>query len=64
LAKRVDIPSADAGSLLDAVSFLRGVASGERPNLGRHVAVYGGGDTAVYAARVARRLGVEDKIST
>jgi NADPH-dependent glutamate synthase beta subunit-like oxidoreductase len=62
LAKRVDIPSADAGSLLDAVSFLRGVASGERPNLGRHVAVYGGGDTAVDAARVARRLGAEDTV--
>ena len=62
LAKRVDIPSADAGSLLDAVSFLRGVASGERPNLGRHVAVYGGGDTAVDAARVARRLGAEDAV--
>jgi NADPH-dependent glutamate synthase beta subunit-like oxidoreductase len=62
LAKRVDIPSADAGSLLDAVSFLRGVASGERPNLGRRVAVYGGGDTAVDAARVARRLGAEDTV--
>ena len=62
LAKRVDIPSADAGSLLDAVSFLRGVASGERPDLGRHVAVYGGGDTAVDAARVARRLGAEDAV--
>ncbi|MGO9033833.1 NAD(P)-binding protein [Mycobacterium sp.] len=62
LAKRVNIPSADAGSLLDAVSFLRGVASGERPNLGRHVAVYGGGDTAVDAARVARRLGAEDTV--
>ena len=62
LAKRVDIPAADAGSLLDAVSFLRGVASGERPNLGRHVAVYGGGDTAIDAARVARRLGAEDTV--
>jgi NADPH-dependent glutamate synthase beta subunit-like oxidoreductase len=62
LAKRVDIPAADAGSLLDAVSFLRGVASGERPNLGRRVAVYGGGDTAVDAARVARRLGAEDTV--
>ncbi len=62
LAKRVDIPSRDAGSLLDAVSFLRGVASGERPDLGRRVAVYGGGDTAVDAARVARRLGAEDTV--
>ncbi|MDI3315253.1 MAG: NAD(P)-binding protein [Mycobacterium sp.] len=62
LAKRVDIPAADARSLLDAVSFLRGVASGERPALGHHVAVYGGGDTAIDAARVARRLGAEDTV--
>ena len=62
LAKRVDIPNADAGSLLDAVSFLRGVASGDRPDLGHHVAVYGGGDTAIDAARVARRLGAEDTV--
>ncbi len=62
LAKRVDIPAADAGSLLDAVSFLRAVAAGEAPEVGRRVAVYGGGDTAVDAARVARRLGAEDAV--
>jgi NADPH-dependent glutamate synthase beta subunit-like oxidoreductase len=62
LAKRVDIPSRDAGSLLDAMSFLRSVASGEPPEIGRHVAVYGGGDTAMDAARVARRLGADDTV--
>ncbi|MGX9791591.1 NAD(P)-binding protein [Mycobacterium sp. MMS18-G62] len=62
LAKRVNIPTQDAGSMLDAVTFLRGVASGERPELGRHVAVYGGGDTAMDAARVARRLGADDAV--
>ncbi|WP_156685531.1 NAD(P)-binding protein [Mycobacterium sp. Marseille-P9652] len=62
LAKRVDIPAADASSLLDAVTFLRAVASGDTPEVGRRVAVYGGGDTAVDAARVARRLGAEDAV--
>ena len=62
LAKRVNIPAQDASSMIDAVSFLRGVASGERPEIGRHVAVYGGGDTAMDAARVARRLGAEDAV--
>jgi len=62
LAKRVDIPTPDAGSLLNAVSFLHGVAEGEHPDLGHHVAVYGGGDTAIDAARVARRLGAEDTV--
>jgi NADPH-dependent glutamate synthase beta subunit-like oxidoreductase len=62
LAKRVDIPARDAGTMMDAVSFLRNVASGERPAIGRHVAVYGGGNTAMDAARVARRLGAEDAV--
>jgi NADPH-dependent glutamate synthase beta subunit-like oxidoreductase len=60
LSKRVDIPARDAGRIVDAVSFLRGVASGERPLIGRRVAVYGGGNTAMDAARVARRLGAEE----
>jgi NADPH-dependent glutamate synthase beta subunit-like oxidoreductase len=62
LAKRLDIPARDASTMLDAVSFLRAVASGEKPAIGRHVAVYGGGDTAMDAARVARRLGAEDTV--
>ena len=60
LSKRVDIPSADATRMVDAVSFLRDVAKGERPVIGRRVAVYGGGNTAMDAARVARRLGAEE----
>jgi len=62
LAKRVEIPAMDAGPILDAVSFLRGVASGERPMIGRRVAVYGGGNTAMDAARTARRLGAEETL--
>jgi NADPH-dependent glutamate synthase beta subunit-like oxidoreductase len=62
LSKRVEIPANDAGPVVDAVSFLRGVASGERPQVGRRVAVYGGGNTAMDAARVARRLGAEETL--
>ena len=62
LSKRVDIPSADATRMVDAVSFLRDVAKGERPVIGRRVAVYGGGNTAMDAARVARRLGAEESV--
>ncbi len=60
LAKHVDIPARDAGSIVDAIELLRSVAGGERPQLGRRVAVYGGGNTAMDAARVARRLGATD----
>jgi len=62
LSKRVDVPARDAARIVDAVSFLRDVASGERPAVGRRVAVYGGGNTAMDAARVARRLGAEDTV--
>ncbi len=62
LSKRVDIPARDAGRIVDAVSFLRSVASGEQPEIGRRVAVYGGGNTAMDAARVARRLGADEAL--
>ena len=62
LSKRVDIPAKDASRIVDAVSFLRSVASGDRPVIGRRVAVYGGGNTAMDAARVARRLGANDAL--
>jgi NADPH-dependent glutamate synthase beta subunit-like oxidoreductase len=60
LSKHVDIPARDASKIIDAVPFLRDVAAGERPVVGRRVAVYGGGNTAMDAARVARRLGAQD----
>jgi NADPH-dependent glutamate synthase beta subunit-like oxidoreductase len=62
LSRRAEIPAMDAGPIVDAVSFLRDVASGERPEIGRRVAVYGGGNTAMDAARTARRLGAEEAL--
>ena len=62
LSKRVDIPARDAGPIVDAVSFLHSVAAGDRPVIGRRVAVYGGGNTAMDAARVARRLGADEAL--
>jgi len=62
LSKRVDIPAGDAAHIVDAVPFLRSVAEGVRPTVGRRVAVYGGGNTAMDAARVARRLGAEEAL--
>ena len=60
LSRRVDIPARDAGALYDALGFLKDVETGDRPLLGRRVAVYGGGNTAMDAARTARRLGAEE----
>ncbi len=62
IAKRIDIPTRDAARVLDAVTLLHDVGSGQAPKLGRRVIVYGLGDTAIDAARTARRLGAEDPL--
>ncbi len=61
-AKRAYIPAGDSARVLDALSLLRSVTEGERPLLGRRVAVYGGGDTAMDAARTAKRLGATEAV--
>ena len=60
ISKKIDIPNRDAGKILDAVTFLTQANKGEKPVLGRRVAIYGGGNTAMDAARTAKRLGVDN----
>lgn len=62
LGKRTYVPAGEAARIVDAVSMLHDVAEGEAPMLGRRVVVYGGGNTAVDAARTAKRLGATDSI--
>jgi NADPH-dependent glutamate synthase beta subunit-like oxidoreductase len=62
IGKRTEIPARDAGKILDALAFLRGASDGSAPKLGRRVAIYGGGNTAMDAARTAKRLGYEPLI--
>ena len=62
ISKKTDIPSRDAGQILDALTFLKDTEAGRPPQLGRKVAIYGGGNTAMDAARVAKRLGYEPLI--
>jgi NADPH-dependent glutamate synthase beta subunit-like oxidoreductase len=57
VSKRAFIPAGDASKILDALSLLRSVDSGDPPQLGRRVLIYGGGNTALDAARTAKRLG-------
>ena len=62
LAKKVNIPAQEASKILDAVSFLKDADenSDNKPLLGRRVAIYGGGNTAMDAARTAKRLGADE----
>ena len=62
LAKRTTIPAREAGKILDAVSVLRGMETGEAPQLGRRVVVYGGGNTAIDVARTAKRMGASEAL--
>ncbi|MBT5072898.1 MAG: FAD-dependent oxidoreductase, partial [Kordiimonadaceae bacterium] len=60
ISNKVDIPQRDAGKVLDAVSYLRDVETGNAPKIGRRVAIYGGGNTAMDVSRTAKRMGAEE----
>ena len=54
--KPMEIPGEEHPLVVDGVGFLRRVNTGERPQLPEKVVVVGGGDVAMDACRVARRL--------
>jgi 2-oxoacid:acceptor oxidoreductase delta subunit (pyruvate/2-ketoisovalerate family) len=62
IGKRSYIPAGSAAKILDAVSLLRSMEGEDKPLLGRRVVVYGGGNTAIDAARTAKRLGATEAI--
>ncbi len=60
MSQKMGIPGEGTKGVIHALDFLRQVNSGARVSLGNQVAVIGGGNAAVDAARVARRLGVRE----
>jgi len=54
--KSMGVPGEDHPQVVDGVGFLRRVNDGERPTLPETVLVIGGGDVAMDACRVAKRL--------
>jgi NADPH-dependent glutamate synthase beta subunit-like oxidoreductase/NAD-dependent dihydropyrimidine dehydrogenase PreA subunit len=57
---KLGVPGDDLPGVLDGISFLRHVNLGEDADVGDRVAVIGGGNTAVDAARSAVRLGAQE----
>jgi len=57
---KMGVKGEDSPGVLDAVSFLREVGLGQKPKLGNKVAVIGGGNVAIDAARTALRLDAKD----
>ena len=60
--RRAYVPAGEAAKVMDAVELLHDMETDEPPQLGRRVAVYGGGNTALDAARTAKRLGAEEAV--
>ena len=59
---KLNISGEDSPGVIHAIDFLRDVNMGREVHIGQKVAIIGGGNTAVDASRVARRLGAEVKV--
>jgi len=57
--KLLGIPNEDASNVFTGTEFLNRINIGETINVGNKVLVVGGGDTAIDAARVSKRLGAD-----
>jgi NADPH-dependent glutamate synthase beta subunit-like oxidoreductase len=56
---KLRVPGDDASNVFTGTEFLNKANSGEAVEVGSKVVVIGGGDTAIDAARVSKRLGAE-----
>lgn len=59
-SQRINVDGEELEGVLPGTDFLRAAAMGKPTKVGRKVAVIGGGNTAIDAARTALRLGVEE----
>ncbi|MBI2851990.1 MAG: DUF4445 domain-containing protein [Chloroflexi bacterium] len=59
-SQKMDIPNLDISGVSHALDFLKETASGKKVKMGQRVAIIGGGNAAVDAARVAKRMGARD----
>jgi NADH-quinone oxidoreductase subunit F len=57
---KIGVKGEDSQGVMDCVSFLRRVSLGEKVEVGKSVAVIGGGNAAIDSARTALRLGAKE----
>lgn len=57
---KLEIPGEDMDGVFDSIIFLRDIQFGEKFDLGKNVAVIGGGNAAIDAARTAKRMGADN----
>ena len=62
VGRHADIPAGASAKVMDAVQMLAEMEGEEKPMVGRKVVIYGGGNTAIDAARTAKRLGAEEAV--
>ena len=55
-SKRLNIPGEQLEGIYDQLSFLENIRKGRKVDLGKNVAIIGGGLSAIDAARTAKRL--------
>ena len=56
----LNVPGEDLKGVVNAVDFLRDIALGKHVEVGQKVAVVGGGNSAIDAARTAKRMGAKE----
>ncbi len=60
IGQKLNIPGEESRGVFDALSFLGQVNSGKTIKIGNRIAVIGGGNAAIDAARCAKRLGSDE----
>ena len=59
-SSKMRVPGEDLDGVYGGIDFLREVSIGNKPQIGKNVAVCGGGNTAMDACRTAVRLGAQN----
>jgi 2-oxoacid:acceptor oxidoreductase delta subunit (pyruvate/2-ketoisovalerate family) len=60
LGMKLNVPGEDLEGVINAVNFLRDMTLGKHVDVGEKVAVVGGGNSAIDAARTAKKLGAKE----